>query len=131
VNCSCAPNERGFSLVEVMFSIVVAGIVMLALGGMLIMSINTNRMSEHRMEASAYAQAIMSMVDAYASIGAITSTSMDTYANQLLGSNNKLFTPTVTVTPLPKDGYTLVKVELSWKEQKSTRKLSISSAVAQ
>lgn|GEM_PF-3732161 len=131
MNCSCAPNERGFSLVEVMFSIVVAGIVMLALGGMLIMSINTNRMSEHRMEASAYAQAIMSMVDAYASIGAITSTSMDTYANQLLGSNNKLFTPTVTVTPLPKDGYTLVKVELSWKEQKSTRKLSISSAVAQ
>ena len=134
---------RGFTLIEVMIAMLVSSVVLLALGGMLVMSIRTNQQSEHRMDAAATAQSVMANISARAAatVGYIQgvfpcpapppvpATAQCDAEAQLI--NQPWFTPTVALSqsPVPLSGLVTIAVTLAWQEHGVNKTVTLTSQV--
>ena len=128
-------RQRGFTLIEVMVTIVIVSIGMLALAGLLVTGIKVNSTSEARMDASALAQSIAARLAVnaatagYAQATAITDARAilaDRYdANGLGGGYN----PDVVITPTPTvtGSFTSIIVRLQWDDHGSTKQVELRS----
>ncbi|MDX8411381.1 MAG: prepilin-type N-terminal cleavage/methylation domain-containing protein [Mariprofundaceae bacterium] len=105
-------REAGFTMIELMFALLVASVGMLAMVSMLDTDMRSNQTSEHRMDASGISQSILQQAIAQASV-ATNSYATNTFAVANLPGGQA----TVTVTPSPATvtGPTHVRVELSWQ----------------
>ena len=141
---------RGFTLIEVMIAMLVASVVLLALGSMLVMSIRTNQQSEHRMDAVAKTQSILSSIEANIApnfiIGNATTLGSAQYVayHQLcspgnsgsqgtcpVGSAESIYTPTVALSPspVPLSGLVTIAVTLAWQEHGVNKTVTLTSQV--
>lgn len=143
-------NEQGgFTLIETMIAMLVASIVLLALANMLIMTIRTNQQSEHRMDAVAKAQSILSNIEANVAPNFVLGTNIAASSARYLayrqlcspgnlgaqgtcpgGSTQSIYTPTVTLSQSPVfSGLVLVGVSLVWQEHGVSKTVSLTSQV--
>lgn len=124
----CARQE-GFTLIEAMIAMLVGAVILLALGGMLIMAIRTNQLSEHRMEATALAQSIMDNVATRAK--SLNYTQAQAQADALAQlPTGSIYTPTVTLQPTTVvAGPVVVHVRLSWTEHGVNKSVVLDSQV--
>ena len=133
-------GQRGFTLIELMISVLVASVVMLAMGSMLITSMRSNQTSEHRMDAAAVAQSVLANISARATTagyvqGAFpcpvpgTPTAQCDAEAQLV--NKPWFTPTVTLNPTPTatQGAVMVTVQLGWNERTIAKSVTLTTQV--
>jgi len=138
--------ERGFTLIESMVAMLVAAVVLLALGSMLIMTIRTNQQSEHRMDATAKAQSIMANLTARAKTLNYTQANAQAAAYQqlcslgntgvqgacLVGSRESIYTPTITLNSTPIAAGLVrvqIQVQLAWQEHGANKTVNLISQV--
>ena len=127
-------GERGFTLVEVMVTIVILSVVLLALAGLLIANIRANAVSEARMDAASLAQSIAGQVAAKATVTAgYSQTAATADAQTWLGSRydpsglNGGYNPVVIFNPSStvSGSYVSIVVRLSWKEHGVSKKVEL------
>jgi len=129
-------KQKGFTLIEVMVTIVIVSIGMLALAGLLITGIKVNANSETRMDASGLAQGIMSRLSIQAAAAGFTQAQATTAAQNILAARysaagtNKGYNPTVTMLPSTTvTGFTSIIVRLQWDDHGSTKQVELRSGV--
>jgi len=132
-------KQQGFTLIELMVSVLIASVVMLALGTMLITAIRSNQTSEHRMDAAAVAQSVLANIAGRAVTagyvqGAFpcpapgTPTAQCDAEAQLV--NKPWFTPTITLTPATTvTGEVTVVVQLGWNEHNIAKSVTLATQV--
>jgi len=122
-------GQEGFTLIEVMVSMLVASVVLLALAGMLTMAIRTNQQSEHRMDAVAKAQSIMANLSARVKSNFITQANAQAVVQSQLPAGS-IYTPTITLAPSPVvSGPVRITVLLTWVEHGASKNVILNSQV--
>ena len=122
-------DQRGFTLIEVMVAMLIAAVVLLALGNMLITAIRTNQQSEHRMDAAATAQSIMANLSTRATTLNYTQTAANTEAQAQLPAGS-IYTPSILINPSPVvAGSAMVTVTLAWQEHGANKTMVLHSEV--
>jgi len=129
-------KQKGFTLIEVMVTIVIVSIGMLSLAGLLITGIKVNAANESRMDASGLAQGIMSRVSVSAATAGYTQAQATTAAQNILAARydanglNKGYKPTVVMAPTPSaTGFTSIIVRLQWDDHGNTKQVELRSGV--
>ncbi len=126
-------KQQGFTLIELMVSVLIASVVMLALGGMLIVGIRSNQTSERRMDAVGLAQSLM--IDA-------TTQSLGSVSTPPAGNQNTAipnFTSNIVITPdnvpvgwaqplpLSGTGGVTISVTVNWNERGIPKNVTLNS----
>lgn len=142
-------EQRGFTLIEAMIAMLVASVVLLALGSMLMMSIRTNQQSEHRMDAVAKAQSILSSIEANVAPNFVVGNTITVGSAQYIayhqlcspgnsgsqgtcptGSAQSIYTPTISLSQSPVlSGLVAVGVTLAWQEHGANKTVVLTSQV--
>ncbi|MDX8403607.1 MAG: prepilin-type N-terminal cleavage/methylation domain-containing protein [Mariprofundaceae bacterium] len=123
-------KQQGFTLIELVVSVLVASVVMLAMGNMLITDIRSNQTSEHRIDAAAVAQSVLANISARtATAGYLQATAQAAAVAQLV--NKPWFTPTITLNPTPTvaAGAVTVTVQLAWNEHGINKNVTLTTQV--
>jgi len=117
-------GQKGFTLIEVMVAMLIAAVVLLALGQMLIVGMRSNQQSEHRMDAAALARSALSDAVAQASLASANYTSR-TVSYTSVPSGQAV----ITVIPSPPTSgqETKVRVVFTWKEHGATKTINLNS----
>lgn len=123
-------RDSGFTLIEVMVSLLVSSVILLGLAGMLLTTIKTNRVSEERILAATFASTILEKIRVNTrNIPAYTQTNANNDALAILPAGSR-FTPTVSVTPATLiQGIGQVTVNIAWVDSSNTRNVTIQSEV--
>lgn len=123
-------RDSGFTLIEVMVSLLVSSVILLGLAGMLLTTIKTNRVSEERILAATFASTILERIRVNTrNIPAYTQTNANNDALAILPTGSR-FTPTVSVTPATFiQGIGQVTVNIAWVDSSNTRNVTIQSEV--
>jgi len=117
-------EQKGFTLIEVMVAMLIAAVVLLALGQMLIVGMRSNQQSEHRMNAAALAQSALADAVAQASLASLNYTSRTvSYTSVPSGQ------AAITVIPSPpvQGQETKVRVVFTWAEHGTTKTIKLYS----
>jgi len=132
-------KQKGFTLIEVMITIVIVSIGMLALAGLLITGIKVNADSEARMDVSGVAQSIMSRVSVPAAAAGYLQATAQTEAETILATrwsgnanpSGVLYTPTILLSPATTvAGFTSIIVRLQWNSRGQNHQVELRSGVA-
>jgi len=133
-------KQKGFTLIEVMITIVIVSIGMLALAGLLITGIKVNANSESRMDASGIAQSIVSRLSEkaaktqnYTQNAALADVKL-ILGNRWVGSvtpSGVLYTPTVVMNPTTTGTtagtFVAIIVKLQWTNRGQTKQVELRS----
>jgi len=115
-------EQKGFTLIEVMVAMLIAAVVLLAMGQMLITGMRSNQQSEHRMDAAALARSALSDAVAQASSAGYAGGTVN-YASVPSGQAVITVVPPLTVTGQE----TKVRVVFTWKEHGITKTINLNS----
>lgn len=131
-----AVANKGFTLIEVMVTIVIVSVGMLSLAGLLITGIKVNAASESRMDASGLAQGVMSRLSIQAATVGYTQAQALTDAQSILAARYSAtgtaggYNPVIIMTPTPAvAGFTSVIVRLQWDDHGSMKQVELRSGV--
>jgi len=131
-------TQKGFTLIEVMVAMFIAAVVLLAMGQMLITGMRSNQQSEHRMDATAVAQSVLTNIAARAAtVGYVqgvfpcpapgTPTAQCDAEAQI---NKPMFTPTITMQPpTTVQGEVTVTAQIGWSEHNVAKSVTLSTQV--
>ncbi len=129
-------KQKGFTLIEVMVTIVIVSIGMLSLAGLLITGIKVNAANEARMDASGLAQGIMSRVSVSAATAGYTQAQATTAAQNILAARydanglNGGYNPTIIMVPTTAaTGFTSIIVRLQWNDHGNAKQVELRSGV--
>ncbi len=122
-------NQKGFTLIELMVSVLVASVIMLAMGSMLISGMRSNQVSEHRLDAAAIAQSVLANISVRSAVvGYTQATAQNDAAAQLV--NLPRFTPIVTLVPATTvQGSVTLTVQLGWNEHNVAKNVVLTTQV--
>ncbi|GMQ99909.1 MAG: hypothetical protein BMS9Abin18_0738 [Zetaproteobacteria bacterium] len=126
-------KQQGFTLIELMVSVLIASVVMLALGGMLIIGIRSNQTSERRMDAVGLAQSLM--IDATAqSLGSVSTPPAGNQNTAILNVTSNIVIvpdnpPVGWAQPLPLSGTggVTISVTINWNERGIAKNVTLNS----
>ena len=116
-------QQSGFTLIEVMVAMLIAAVVLLALGQMLIVGIRANQTSEHRMNAAALARSVLSDATAKAASAGYPGETLPVVPGVPSGK------AVITVSPNPTVAgqQTSIHVHFTWAERGKTKAIDLSS----
>lgn len=115
-------GQKGFTLIEVMVAMLIAAVVLLALGQMLIVGMRSNQQSEHRMDAAALARSTLSDAVAQASSAGYAGGTVS-----VPGVPSGQAVITVTPNPTAAGQETKVHLVFTWKEHGVTKTINLNS----
>lgn len=131
MNLNHSSAQQGFTLIEVMVSLLIVSVALLALASMLITNISANMQSEQRIDHSVLAQSAMNRTVALVKANGATYT--EAAAQTALTAqfvNITDVTPTVTLNPDPvvAGTATIITIQLQWIIKGQTKTVTLRSA---
>lgn len=122
-------RDSGFTLIEVMVSLLVSSVILLGLAGMLLTTVKTNRASEERILAATFASTILEKIRVNTqNIQPYTQVNANNDALGILPAGGR-FTPTVTMSLPLIQGPESITVSIAWIDNSKIRSVSIQSEV--